>query len=60
MSDKMTILGTDGKAKYELGPDNSITDLRNYCTCHLDGRPEQRDGEQRICLICNLPIIQIP
>lgn len=55
--DKMTIVGQDGKGKYELGPDNSITDLRDHCDCVGEGRPEQRDGEQRVCLICGLKII---
>lgn len=54
--DKMTIVDSTGKEKYELGPDNSITDLRDHCTCADEGRPEQRDGEQRVCLVCGLQI----
>lgn len=54
--DRMTIVGTDGKPKYELTRDNNIIDLRVFCQCTEEGRPEQRDGEQRVCLICNLPI----
>lgn len=50
--DKMTIVGNDGKAKYELNDSNQITDLRDVCTCSDKGRPEQRDGERRVCLIC--------
>lgn len=50
--DRMTIVGQDGKAKYELAPDNTITDVREICTCTEEGRPEQRDGERRVCLIC--------
>lgn len=51
MSDKMTIISQDGKAKYELAPDNTIIDLRDTCTCP-EGQPEQRDGERRVCLVC--------
>jgi hypothetical protein len=54
--DKMIILNQSGAPKYELGADNIITDLRNHCQCVEEGRPEQRDGEQRVCLVCNLPI----
>lgn len=54
--DKMTIMGEDGKAKYELGPDNTVKDVKDYCKCTDSGRPEQRDGNVRICLICNLEI----
>lgn len=54
--DKMTIVGQDGKGRYELTPDNNVIDLRDHCQCAEEGRPEQRDGEQRVCLVCNLPI----
>lgn len=62
--DKITIVGTDGKPKYELGPDNSVTDLRDHCTCHQQefdcAVPYQVNGEQKVCLICGLPIMQNP
>jgi hypothetical protein len=58
--DKMTIVGTDGKPKYEITPDNTIIDLRDYCTCTDPNRPEQRDGERHICLVCGLTITQNP
>lgn len=54
--DKMTILGSDGRAKYVVAENNTVVDLRDHCTCVGEGRPEQRDGEQRVCLICGLPI----
>ena len=61
MGDKMTIVGTDGKAKFEMGPEpDTIIDLRDHCQCTQEGRPEQRDGEQRVCLVCGLPITQNP
>jgi len=55
--DKMTIVGQDGKAKFVLDEENKITDLRDHCECAEEGRPEQRDGEQRKCLVCGMPII---
>jgi hypothetical protein len=55
--DKMRIIGSDGKAKYELSEDNKVVDLRGICTCEGAGRPEQRNGDTRICLICELPIV---
>lgn len=50
--DKMTIVGADGKPRFEMAPDNTITDLRDICNCTEPNRPEQRDGEKRVCLIC--------
>lgn len=55
--DKMTIVGQDGKPKYTLTEDNAVKDLRDYCQCTEEGRPEQRDGIKRICLICNEEIV---
>jgi len=61
MGDKMTIVGTDGKAKFQLGPEpDTIIDLRNYCVCDDVDRPKQQDGEQLVCLVCGLPITQNP
>ena len=53
--DEMTIM-KDGKPAFKLDGDNNIIDLRDHCVCIGEGRPEQRDGEQRTCLICGLPI----
>lgn len=60
--DKATIVGSDGKAKYVLGDDNSITDLKDQCTCTLkfDGVPYEVDNEQRVCLVCGLKITKNP
>lgn len=54
---KMIIMGSDGKPRYELDDSNNITNLREYCTCSEEYRPEQRDGEKRVCLICNKKIV---
>ena len=53
---KMTIVGQDGKPKYELDDVNNIVDVAGSCACTGEHRPEQRDGEQRVCLICGLKI----
>lgn len=60
MGDRMTIVGTDGRPKYEVNPDNTVIDLRDHCQCVEEGRPTQQDGEQLVCLVCNLPITQKP
>lgn len=52
--DKMTIVGTDGKPKYELTSSN-VTDLRNHCACG-GSTPYQVNGAQRVCLVCGLPL----
>ncbi len=57
MGDKMTIVGQDGKPKYEISASNFITDLRDYCKCTEDGRPTYEDGKISTCLICLLPIL---
>jgi hypothetical protein len=52
--DKVTLVGQDGKPKYELNPDNSVTDLRDHCTCnilHFD----YIEG-MIVCTVCHLPI----
>jgi hypothetical protein len=54
--DKATIVGIDGKPRFELSPDNNITDLRDFCSCQPEGRQEKNDGEQRVCLNCGLHI----
>lgn len=59
MSDKVTIVGKDGKPKYELTPNNDLVDFLGPCCCPEENRPEKQDGEIRICLICNLPIRSI-
>lgn len=53
---KMVIVGHDGLPKYELDDNNNIVDASSFCSCSGENRPEQRDGEQRICLICNRKI----
>lgn len=58
MNDKMTVMGVDGKAKYELTPDNNVIDLRDHCQCTEEGRHWLWDGEQQVCQVCNLPITQ--
>lgn len=57
MSDRMTIVGPDSKPKYILSEDNTVTDLSEFCQCTDDNRPEEVDGEQRICLVCGLKIV---
>lgn len=51
----MTIVGTDGKPRYEIDVDNKITDMRTYCNCETHN-PIQLDEEGKVCLTCNLPI----
>ena len=53
---KMTIVGADGRPKYELDDSNNLADVSAHCSCPEEHRPEQRDGEQRVCLICGLKI----
>ena len=53
--DEMTIM-KDGRPVLKLTQDNNIIDLRTHCGCTDEGRPEQRDGEQRVCLVCGLRI----
>jgi hypothetical protein len=53
----MTIVGKDGQARY-IVEDTTITDLlsTDRCSCEHQERPEQRNGEQRVCLVCGKPI----
>lgn len=55
LADKMTIVGTDGKAKFVLDENNHITDLRTYCSC-VDTQDLKIIAEQPVCLYCELPI----
>lgn len=60
MSDKMTIVGIDGSPKYELTEDNKVVDLQ-HCICIQDAaiyHPYQINGTEKICLICNKPILE--
>lgn len=58
--DKTTIVGKDGKEKYELTPDNHIVDLRKHCDCTGEQPifcyPDGVGKELKLCLTCQLPI----
>lgn len=62
MGDKMTIIGTDGKAKYILTSDNTLVDIRlyDYCVCLASQsrdliKPYKVKGGEKICPTCNKP-----
>lgn len=46
--DKVIIIGTDGKPKYEL-TDDKIIDLQEYCECI---NPKRSKTNTKRCLIC--------
>lgn len=60
MSDRMTIVGSDGKDRYVIDETNNVTDLR-YCHCPADLKAPTMvtPGEPNTCLVCGLPIKDI-
>ena len=57
MSDKMTIVGKDGKPKYELDDSNKVIELKDHCQCAYQPTIRERMFYElsEICKKCNLP-----
>lgn len=58
MTDKLKIVGNDGKTKYIIDDDNNITDLTEKCICEHPKVHVVHDGDEqlRFCRACGKQI----